>query len=358
MRGFAQIVSSSSTQQYRTDLVRPSIGDLHVIYDLVNASSCEVLIRTNGSSINPSDIHPTVATTGGGGSVHILGSDMVGTVVALEDSRMGHTGPTACTGRIKVGDYVWGDIGANTLAKPTNEKTKELGGYAEYALAVESQIAVAPVNAIGWSQAAVLPKVALTSIKALAWYGGAREWRSEKRAPPVVLILGGSGGTGTTGIQLSKIYGAKEIITTTSAANAAYCKSLGATRVIDYHSDDWWNDAVIADGSIDVIYDTVGQAGTGDRAMQKLRAPGGKYVTITGQLASAAKEGTTQAMFINSDSNLNSSMLLDELTGFAEAGKLGMPSVQQSFSLQEIADGFRVSEGGHVVGKLHVATRR
>ena len=40
-----------------------------------------------------------------------------------------------------------------------------------------------------------------------------------------VLVLGGSGGTGTTGIQLAKYFGASKIVTTTSSTNFKYCES-------------------------------------------------------------------------------------------------------------------------------------
>ncbi len=161
-----------------------------------------------------------------------------------------------------------------------------------YALALESQLWTVP-RLMGFSEAGALPKVALTSIKALVWYAGAKNDSMWKNGPRV-LILGGSGGTGSTGIQLAKAYGAADIVTTTSADNFAYCKSLGATRTIDYKTQDWWNSAVIPDGSVDVIYDCVGQQGTGDRAMAKLKT-GGYYVTITGQLASHPKPGVKQS---------------------------------------------------------------
>ena len=120
------------------------------------------------------------------------------------------------------------------------------------------------------------------------------------------MVLGGSGGTGTTGIQLAHAFGAREtLITTTSADNFAYCKGLGATRTIDYKTVNWWDKGVLDDDSLDVIYDTVGQQGTGDRAMAKLKS-GGYYITIAGALASKVKPGVTQNMFINSDTNLNS----------------------------------------------------
>lgn len=335
MRVFAKKNISSSAAI--TSLPVPTLGSLHKKYNLPsNASECEVLLRVAASSVNPSDIHPSVALFPA-----ILGSDVSGTVIDVGEGCL----------RLHVGDQVWGDIGANTLAKGLGVKTKELGAYAEYAVALESQLAVIPST---WSleEAGALPKVALTSYKALVQFAGALTEPLWQRSP-TVLVLGGSGGTGTTGILLARALGAGTILTTTSAANAAYCLQLGANHTIDYHSSDWWDTAVIADNSVDVIYDTVGETGTGDRAMTKIRS-GGHYVTITGSLASKVKAGVTQSMFINSDSNLDSFELLDALSKLGEEGKLHMKRIDGVFALKDTAKAFEVSTAGHVVGKLSI----
>jgi|EP00908_Phaeocystis_cordata_P000396 NADPH:quinone reductase-like Zn-dependent oxidoreductase len=259
MRAFVRL---SATEQRAVDSQPvPAVGDLHKKYSELPAS-CEVLIKVAASSVNPSDIHPTVASSM---LPHVLGSDVSGVVAqAGEDCQ-----------RLKVGDRVFGDIGANAHAKvPLHPKTKELGGYAEWAVALESQLGVVPAS-IGLAEAAALPKVALTSYKALVWYTGARNksdtpWT--RPGGPVVLVLGGSGGCGTTGLQLATHFGAASLITTTSKDNFDYCRGLGATRLIDYQSTNWWD--VLPKDSVDVVYDTVGQAGTGDRAMAVLRSGG------------------------------------------------------------------------------------
>ena len=64
------------------------------------------------SSVSPSDLHPTIAVY-----PHVTGSDVSAVVTEV--------GPN-CT-RFKVGDKVWGDIGANTKTT-SGQKTKELGG--------------------------------------------------------------------------------------------------------------------------------------------------------------------------------------------------------------------------------------
>ena len=248
-----------------------------------------------------------------------------------------------------MGDRVWGDIGANTRARASGAKTKELGGYAEIAVALDTQLGRMPRN-MGFAEAAALPKVALTSWKALTWYAGALNATFKGRR---VLVLGGSGGTGSTGILIARALGAGEILTTTSAANAAYVEGLGANRSIDYHAENWWEPSVIPPGSVDVVYDCVGQSGTGDRAMGVLRS-GGFYVTITGQLAARVKEGVQQHMFINSDTNLDSGALLDALRDLAEKDALRMRRIAQVYPLDKIPDAFAQSKAGHVVGKLVV----
>jgi len=255
--------------------------------------------------------------------------------------------------RLKPGDRVWGDIGANTHAAGSGRRTKELGGYGEVAVALEAQLAKIPAS-IGFAAAGVLPKVALTTLKAYTWYAGyphAARWRNAS-----VLVLGGSGGTGSVGIMLAKAFGAATVVTTTSAQNEDYCRRLGADRIIDYRASNWWDDAVVPDGSIDVVYDTVGQAGTGDHAVAKLRR-GGFYVTITGALATKVPRDVSQAMFINSDTNLASAPLLETLNTLLDAGGLRVPSIDSTFSLGALPAAFARSETGHVVGKVSIAVR-
>lgn len=75
----------------------------------------------------------------------------------------------------------------------------------------------------------MLPLVAMTSLAALKTTGA--PWVSGSGSKPTVMVLGGSGGCGFTGIQMAKAFGAGEIWTTTSANNFAFVKALGATKV-------------------------------------------------------------------------------------------------------------------------------
>ena len=321
---------------YRT----PRLGDLHRRFEDL-PTACEVLVRVIGSSVNPADRGTP------SGSV-VMGADISGRVVA--------TNGVNCT-RLAQGDAVWADIGAyatprvaavgsneQQLQLETGASSKELGAYGQYALALETQLSLKPVN-IDFREAGVLPKVALTTIKAYTRYTDA-PWTTQ----PKVLVLGGSGGTGTTGIMLARHYGAGDIWTTSD--NEQYCKNLGASKVINFKTSNWWE--VVAPSSFDVIYDCVGQTGTGDHAMTALRS-GGHYVTLRGALASHPRPDVTQNAFTNSVDNLYNYELLDELKHIVEIGGLRMRHIEEVFTLPHVADAFALSATGTVVGKLAIS---
>ena len=335
----SQVATGARDFVYKPSFPVPKLGYLHETFASL-PTECEVLVQVMASSVNPCDRGTDAAR-----NPKVLGSDISGTVVEVG---------TGCT-RLKVGDAVWADIGAVVYLK-NHLKTKELGAYAEYALAVESQLGIMPPN-LGFEEAGSLPKVALTSFKALVWYAGGEvgginnSWMAGK----TVLVLGGSGGTGTTGIQLAKALGAAKVLTTAGASNAAYCVSLGADEVYDYHTQNWWDDAVVPDDSVDVVYDCVGQTGSGDRAMTKLRE-GGYYVTIAGGEGRKPRAGRHQAGFINSATNLDNVPLLDRLANFSRADKLRMPHLDV-FSLAQSAQAFAHMDVPDRVGKTVISVR-
>jgi NADPH:quinone reductase-like Zn-dependent oxidoreductase len=91
--------------------------------------------------------------------------------------------------------------------------------------------------ALSWVDAAALPLVYGTVYTALINYGRLPFDRPAGSADRSVLILGGSSGTGSVGIQLAKKMGLR-VVTTCSGKNIAFVKSLGADEVIDYTTDD------------------------------------------------------------------------------------------------------------------------
>merc|ERR1712216_260894 len=84
-----------------------------------------------------------------------------------------------------------------------------------------------------------MPLVAQTSLAALKAAGA--PWK----ANATVLILGATGGTGHVAVQLAKALGATNVIVTASGKYKEFVRSLGADRLIDYHTENWWNESVI-----------------------------------------------------------------------------------------------------------------
>jgi len=340
MEAFTASSSDSSTFVYTDDFPVPELGKLHSDFTNLPTNATEVLIKVFCSSVNPSDLSTDAYL-----KPKPLGSDVVGTIVAINGSS-----------RFSIGDVVWGDIGANAdLASDPTIVSKELGAYAQYAVALDTQLSLAPVDSISLFEACGLPKVALTTYKALVWYAGA-PWPQSVGGPrsPRVLVLGGSGGTGSAAIQLAVYFGAASVATTTSSGNFDYCSSLGATQLIDYHTTDWQD--VFQEGDLDIIFDTVGSAGTAADALALLSKSGGRFVTIAGALAPSwqVPAGTTQNNFINSDTNLASAPQLSALKDIVDAGGLAMPSISV-YGLDQTSEAFATSKAGHVVGKLVIS---
>jgi len=120
--------------------------------------------------------------------------------------------------------------------------------------------------------------------------------------------------------------------------------------IIDYHTNNWYD--VIPKGEIDIIYDTVGQAGTADQACQLL-AENGHFVTIAGSTSKTCRADVTQSHFINSDTCYNSYTELDAIREIVERGGL-RPVIQTVYPFQKIIEAMKISQAGHVVGKLAV----
>jgi len=95
-----------------------------------------------------------------------------------------------------------------------------------------------------------------------------------------VLILGGSGGVGSSTIPLAKKVFKASYVATTST-QAAMCKELGADAVINYKEKNWWEIDEYQNEKFDVIIDTVG-GGYLNRASNvlKSRKHGGRFVAV------------------------------------------------------------------------------
>jgi len=142
-----------------------------------------------------------------------------------------------------------------------------IGTFAEFVPVKEASLALKP-KGLAMEEAASIPLVGLTAWQALIENGSLKKGQK-------VFIQAGSGGVGTFAIQLAKHLSAT-VATTTSTANVALVKSLGADVVIDYKTQDF--EEVLRD------YDVVLNSQDGKTLEKSLRVlnGGGKLISISG----------------------------------------------------------------------------
>ena len=245
------------------------------------------------------------------------------------------------SGRLKVGDSVWADLGG---------LKGDIGAMAEYSLVQENQTGLAPASGVNGTAAGTIPLVGLTALELLQ-KAFAKFTRPEKNL--TIVVTSGSGGTGFMLLQLAKrYYNASSVVTSASSSNFAFCKDMGADVVIDYHTAGVFD--ALQDNSVDVVVDNHGAKGTADLAMRTLRS-GGVYILLPGggggTLSKKGKAGVTQVNYGLTTSGDHAG--LDILKNLFEQGRL-KPHVQQTFTLETAAQAFALSKAGHVVGKVAV----
>lgn len=157
-----------------------------------------------------------------------------------------------------------------------------------------------------------------------------------------VLIHAGAGGVGGFALQIARLRGA-EVWTTCSARNAGWCRELGAHHIIDYEREDF-----TACGAVfDAVLDTLGGA-VHARSAAVLK-PGG----ILAHLSAAPVQPVVRKDVEVMPTEVRATR--KRLEALLSLG-LRVP-VESRFSLDEGAEAYELSRGGHARGKivLHIA---
>jgi len=235
------------------------------------------------------------------------------------------------------------------------------GGHAER-LVVHQDQAVRVPRGMDLAMAGALPEVFITAWDALVLQGGLS-------AGGTALVHAGASGVGTAAIQLCRMAGA-EVLVTASAGKVDRCLSLGATRAVDYASEDWV--AAVADHTagrgVDVVLDVVG-ADYLDRNLDAL-AVGGTIVQVGVMGGGSATFGLGKMLFRRAtlvgttlrarslDEKVSVSRAFEDrvVPGF-EDGRLEVV-VDRRYPLADIAEAHTYMETNVSVGKiaLDVAT--
>ncbi|MET0670241.1 MAG: NADP-dependent oxidoreductase [Xanthobacteraceae bacterium] len=244
---------------------------------------------------------------------YVLGRDFSGTVVALGEG----------VSDFKVGDAVFGVMPAG-----------HEGTYAEK-LAVKAAVIAKKPDSLSHVNAAALALIGLTAQNSV-------EDTLKLKRGETILVQGGAGGVASYAIQLAKHIGAK-VITTTSAANVDYVRSLGADQAIDYTKEDFTRIGQVCDA----VFETVG----GDVATKSydVLKPGGRAAFIaSGQKAPPTSRTDVQGL---RPPVPRTRAAMERVAELFAAGAIKVPEIKL-YKLEQAAEAHRVSEGRHFRGKM------
>jgi NADPH:quinone reductase-like Zn-dependent oxidoreductase len=272
----------------------------------------EILIRTMAAGVNPVDAFIRAGRFGKGNLPYTPGMEVAGIVEK--------TG--AKITRFKPGDKVYAHLGHGD------------GGYAEFSLAKENEVAIKP-KTISFEQAAAVPLAATTAWQALIDTAGLKSGQT-------VLIHGGSGGVGHFAVQIAKARGAK-VIATASTENQDLLKQLGVDQAIDYKKTRF--EDVVKD--VDVVLEAT-RSDSMARSYGVVKK-GGFIVSITGEpdQAELEKHGLRgSSMGVHPDAHV-----LEELARLIDSKKI-VVVVSQVFPLAEASKAHEQIETRHTRGKI------
>jgi len=281
----------------------------------------EILIRVMAASVNPVD----VAIRKGylaelvGKLPFVPGMDVAGVVEKIGSK----------VTNFKKGDPVFAFF---TL--------KDEGGYAEFVLAKQNEIAAKP-KTVDYPQAAAVGAAGATAWEALVD-------TAKLGAGQSVLIHGGAGGVGHLAIQIAKARGAR-VLATGSTANQDFLKQTGADVAIDYTKTKF--EEVAKD--VDVVLDMVGED-TLERSYAVVKK-GGIIVSIVDEPKQAALDARgIRGVALRCEPKAE---VMQELSRLMETQKL-KPIVSQTFPLTEVTKAQDQIATRHTRGKIALVVAR
>jgi len=304
----------------------------------------EVLIRVRATSLNRRDVFVMKGQYPVGSRDSIVPlSDGAGEIVAI-----GH-GVT----RFRVGDRVAGIFFQNWLSGRPPEKVASgaLGGsldgmLTQYATLSEQGVVHLP-KSLSIEEGATLPCVGVT-----AWNGLFTRGRIQ---PGDYVLLEGTGGVSTFGLQLALAAGAKPIITSSSDAKLERAKALGAFGTINYKTTPDWEKSVLAlTGGVGVheVLE-VGGKDTLPRALASV-APGGHIALIGGLGGFGGNIPALQLL----DRNVNISGIyvgsrenFEALNAFIDQHKV-KPVIDKVFDFKDAPAAYELMESDQFLGKI------
>jgi NADPH:quinone reductase-like Zn-dependent oxidoreductase len=248
----------------------------------------------------------------------ILGTELAGVVEA--------TGKAVT--RFKAGDEVFAFPGG------------KFGCHAEYrTMAEDGMIALKPAN-LTFEEAASLSFGGTTAL------GFLRD-KGEIKSGDKVLIVGASGGVGTSAVQIAKHFGA-EVTGVTSTANLDLVRAIGADKVIDYTRTDFARSG----DTYDIIVDTTGTVPLA--RCENVLKPGGRLLVVNGTFAQAMgmeRPSKSSGKKVIAGVSAGRAGDLDFLATLAATGEL-KPVIDRAYPLENAAEAHAYVETGRKRGSV------
>lgn len=212
------------------------------------------------------------------------------------------------------------------------------GSYAEYAVASADVVARKPAK-FSWEEAAAVPLAASTALQSLRDLGNISSGDE-------VLVNGASGGVGIFAVQLAKSFGAR-VTGVCSEANINLVRELGAHEIIDYEREDFTSRGK----RYRIVFDAVAKSSYSK--CRPILTANGCYITTLPSPRSVFYQFATKLHGPRCRNILvrPRAQDLQLLAKMIEDGRL-RAVVQQVYGLEDAAAAHRVSEAGHVSGKL------
>lgn len=286
----------------------------------------EVLVRVGAVSVNPIDTYIRSGAVKMDLSFpYIVGCDLAGTVIAAGERAT----------RFRVGDRVWGS---------NQSLFGRRGTFAELAAVDECWLYPTPA-AMSDAEAAAGALVGITAHLGLFH-------RGELRPGEIVFVNGGSGGVGSTVVQVAKAAGARVITTAGNPAKLEQCRSAGADLALDYRAPSLDDDirAFAKDhGGIDIWFETLRQP-TLERTIGLMKKRG-RIILMAGR--EARPDFPLGAFYVNDLSLRGFAMFnaspdeqraaADDLNRWFTEGKW-KPAVGKTFPLSQAAAAHQLQE--------------
>jgi len=280
----------------------------------------ELLVQVHAAALNPKDVLVRMGKLrlwSGARFPKQVGWDWAGAVLSV--------GPGVT--EAKAGDAVYGMI-----------QSIRAGACAERASVRVSECAPMP-KGMSFAEAAAVPLAAQTALQALRDAAGVGPGAR-------VLINGASGGVGSFAVQIAKILGA-HVTSTSSDANLALCRELGADVALDYAR----TDALSAREDFDAVFDVFG-----NRRLAQARAalrPKGTFVStvIRSHVFAAVLKSALRAQRAKLVVVRSRRQDLLTLAHWIEEGRL-RPVIDHAFDFGQMAEAMVRVGSKHARGKV------